>query len=432
MKKILYIFFFTTLITLWSCEDLIETAPVNIITDDVVITDAASVESVLLGIYNSLQSGNTYNNLAITTPGVLSDELIHSGSFPTVAEMDRNQVLPSNVTAQGTWQSYYNGILVSNVLLERIGVVTMDEDLRDQYIGEARFLRALFHFNLTNLWGAIPLATTSDLATLSTIPRTSQEDIYAFVEAELTAAATLLSGVDQGNKVRVNEWGVKALHARVKLYAGDRSGAGALANDVITNGGYSLEADYGDVFDGGSSETILEVFSSVNDQNGIAFQFRTSGRYEYAPSAQLIAAFEPGDERAVMVENPGGAKPEAAKYLDVGTGTDRTIVLRLAEMYLIRAEANIGNAQADNDLNEIRNRAGLTDKASITLDDIMEERFVELCYEGHRWFDLIRTNRVDAVMSVINPTTWVSTASLLPIPLREIQQNPNLTQNPGY
>jgi hypothetical protein len=135
-----------------------------------------------------------------------------------------------------------------------------------------------------------------------------------------------------------------------------------------------------------------------------------------------------------MVAPVGDGRFQVAKYTDRATGTDQTVVLRLAEMYLIRAEANIGSAQADDDVNTIRNRAGLANISGVTLDDILQERFVELCFEGHRWTDLTRTGKADEVMSVINPLTWQSTDVLMPIPQREIQQNPTLVgkQNPGY
>ena len=434
MKKLRNIILITILFAGFSCEDLVTEEPVNIITDDVVINDEASAETALFGAYNSLQSGNMYHNQTIGDAGVLSDELIHSGSFPTVAEMDRNQVIPTNVTIQNMWSAYYNGIYKTNVILERIEGITIGADKSKQFIGEAKFLRALFHFDVMRYWGDAPLATSSDLATLKVIDRTPSAEIYTFLISELTESAALLAGVNHGNKNRANEWAAKALLARVQLYKGDKTAAGSLANDVITNGPYTLETVYDDIFAGNSDETILEVFSSVNDQNGIAFQFRKNGRYEYAPAAALIAAYEGGDARFSMIDDPATDKPEAAKYLDVATGTDKSIILRLSEMYLIRAEANIGNASADNDVNEMRSRAGLGDLTNVTIDDILQERFVEFTFEGHRWFDLVRTGKADAVMSVINPSTWTPTAVLLPIPQREIQQNPTLVgkQNPGY
>lgn len=421
------------------CEDFIDTQSTTQITDDVVIVDEESAEQVLLGAYSAIQAANAYSNQTIANPGVLSDELIHSGSFPTVNQMDVNDIQPDNVTLQGFWQAYYTGVFITNVILERVETIVIDPGAKDRIIGQAKYLRALMLFDLAKMYGDIPIPTTTSLSELSVITRSPISEVYTFLISELNQAATLLDDVDYGtegrdqeDRVRAGEWAVKALLARVYLYSDDKVNAGNIANDVIVNGGYTLAAPYSSVFNGNSSETIFEVFSSVNDANGIAFWFRTSGRYEYAPSPQMIAAFEASDSRKGMIVDPNGSKPEVGKYKDVATGTDRSIVSRLAEMYLIRAEATVGSAAADADVNLLRTRAGLADKTFVSLDDIIQERFVELCFEGHRWNDLIRTGRVDQVMSVINPTTWQSTDALLPIPNREILQNPAITQNPGY
>jgi starch-binding outer membrane protein, SusD/RagB family len=439
MKSFKLIIIFVALV-ISSCEEFIETEPTTIITDDLVIIDEESAEQVLLGAYSSLQSGNAYSNLAITNPGVLSDELVHSGSFPTVRQMDVNDILSDNVTLQGYWGTYYAGIYITNVILERIENISIDPAKKDIIIGQAKYLRALMLFDLVKLYGAIPVPTNSSLTDLSVIERTPANETYAFIIAELLEAASLLDDVDYGeagrddeDRSRAGEWAAKALLARAYLYSGDKTNAGLVADDVIENGGYTLPALYSTVFNGNSTEAIFEVFSSVNDANGIAFQFRSDGRYEYAPSPELIGAFEVGDTRLGIIADPAGSKPEVGKYKDVATGTDRTIVSRLAEMYLIRAEANIGSASADDDLNILRARAGLADLTSVSLADVLQERFVELCFEGHRWNDLIRTNTVSQVMSVINPTTWDSNVDLLlPLPNREVLRNPNLVQNPGY
>jgi hypothetical protein len=433
MKKLNILVFFLALLS-FGCEEFLEKAPFDIITDDIVITSIEDAETALLGAYSALQSADAYGNQTIGTTGTLSDELIHSGSFPTVAEFDNNAVLPSNVTLQNLWGAYYAGLYRANVVIERIEPLTASQDLKDQIIGEAKFLRALMHFDLVKLFGGIPYANTPDLATLRTLDRTPAETVYANIITDLTDAISLLEDVEHGHKNRANDWVAKALLARVQLYAGNLTQAGALANDVIENGPYSLEANYEDIFQGDSEEVIFELFFSVQDQNGLAFWLREDGRWEYAPSPQLIAAFEVDDDRSAMIEPHSQGGFQAAKYTDVATGTDKTIILRLAEMYLIRAEANIGDTQADDDVNVIRNRAGLGDISNVDLDDILQERFVEFCFEGHRWNDLVRTGRANTVMSVINPTSWQSTDVLMPIPQREIQQNPTLVgkQNPGY
>lgn len=434
MKKIKYLsFLFAIMLT--GCEEFLEQSPVDIVTDDIVISTADDAELVLLGVYSALQSADAYGNQIIGSTGVLSDELIHSGSFPTVAEFDNNAVLSNNVTLQNLWGAYYAGLFRANVLIERVETIEITPAEKNRVLGEAKFLRALMHFDLVKLFGGIPYVVTSDLSVLRSIDRTDASTVYTNIIAELNESITLLSGVDHGNNKRANSWVAKALLARVLLYNGDTAAAGTVANDVIENGPYTLEANYADVFEGGSEEVLFEVFFSVQDQNGMAFWFRSDGRWEYAPSTQLIDAMDNnGGDRADMIQARPQGGFQASKYTDVATGTDQTVILRLAEMYLIRAEANIGNSQADDDVNLLRNRAGLGDISGVDLDDILAERFVEFCFEGHRWGDLVRTGRANTIMPVINPTNWQNTDVLMPIPQREIQQNPTLVgkQNPGY
>lgn len=433
MKKFKYLFLLLV-ITLVGCEEFLEQSPVDIVTDDIVVSTAADAELVLLGAYSALQSADAYGNQTIGSTGVLSDELVHSGSFPTVAEFDNNAVLANNVTLQNLWGAYYAGLFRVNVLIERVETIEITAAEKNRILGEAKFLRALMHFDLVKLFGSIPYVETSELAVLRSIDRTDASTVYSNIISELNESITLLDGVDHGNNKRANSWVAKALLARVHLYNGNTATAGTIANDVIENGPYSLEANYADVFDGGSEEVLFEVFFSVQDQNGMAFWFRSDGRWEYAPSTQLINAFESGDDRSEMIQPRAQGGFQASKYTDVATGTDQTVILRLAEMYLIRAEANIGSSIADDDVNILRNRSGLGDISGVTLDDVLQERFVELCFEGHRWNDLVRTGRANTIMPVINPTNWQNTDVLMPIPQREIQQNPTLVgkQNPGY
>lgn len=442
MKNIKFLYALLAVVFLASCEEDLEVIPVDRIGTNTVITDAASAETAILGVYSSLQGGGLWGNLGITGTGTLSDEGIHSGSFPTVSEMDNNEIFATNVTVRGYWNGIHSGLFRANFVLERLGDVDLTAALASQYEGEARFLRALFHFLGTNLYGDFSIAQSSVLAELEVLPRSAPSAVYAAIEADLNAAITLLNGVSFGAneaRVRATPNAARALLARVQLYQGNLAAAGATANEVITNGGFALEANYGDVFSGASNEVIMQVFASVNDQNGIAFQYQPAangGRLEHAASQAIVDAYPAGDTRAAYnlaadVTIPSGF--HVNKYRDAGNGTDNPVIFRLAEMYLIRAEANLGTAQADADINMLRARAGLAPlAAAATLDDVMNERMLELAFEGHRWFDLKRTGRVDAVMSLINPQTWQSTDALMPIHPEDVTINPNLNQNPGY
>ncbi|WP_436517510.1 RagB/SusD family nutrient uptake outer membrane protein [Ekhidna sp. To15] len=436
----------------FSCEDFVTQEPVDQILTENTIIDAASADQAILGIYSRMQTANLYGDASIGYVGILSDELQHSGSFPSIAEMDQNDVTAANVSLDNIWQQAYTTIFQCNNVIEILEVTDFPDltaEAKSVHIGEARFVRAFLHHHLAALYGAIPLVTTTDVAVNSEIARTSQGNVYDFVITEAAAAATELATADWGANAqyRATEWAAKALRARALLYNGDASAAATVADDVITNGGYSLGGSYSGIFTPGyrNPETggpiIFSMFYSATDGSGLAFQFlQDGGRFEYAVGDELVSAMlgdltitSDDDPRALISLN--GSDPQGRyvveKYTDVNTGTDNTVLFRLAEMHLIRAEGNSATAAAD--INALRTRAGAPAySGSGSLADVLAERFVELSFEGHRWFDLVRTGNAQSVMGSVAGSNFTANDELMPIPQREIQQNPNLTQNPGY
>lgn len=439
MKKYNIIIIIGLLLVFTSCEDFLVQAPVDLIGDEFVIEDDASAEGVVLGMYSSMQTTSAWGDLVIFTPGILSDEMNFTGTFPTKEQFFVNNITAENVTMRGMWSQAYRTILIANTFLERApDVGGLDPVLVTQLTAEAKFGRAFAHFDLVKFWGDVPLVLVTDKAIVEIIPRTSVATVYAQIITDLTEAEAVLP-YNSSEKNRVTKGAAQALLARVYLYTGDMTQAGAWADKVIQNGGYSLEPNYTDVFTqgpgGGSSETIWQLFASSGDQNLLAWYTQPvsfGGRIDYAPSPKTVALLEDdiNDTRRNLIvddpDRPGGFV--TIKYTDVATGTDQPNVLRLADMYLIRAEANSSVA----DINVVRARAGAAPIATYSQSALLDERMRELAFEGHRWFDLIRTGNVNAVMSVTKPISWDATDELLPIPQREIDQNPTLTQNPGY
>ncbi len=451
MKKILLNIALGASIALGSCEDFVTQEPITGIAPETVIIDGESAETAVLGVYSGIQGGGMYGLSLIADPGVLSDEMTHSGSFPTIAEMDNNNINSRNVTTDNTWAAGFSVLFRANNIIEILDSETEFSSFpaadRARILAEARFGRALTLFQLANAYGDVPLATTTELAVLELIERSPQAEVYAFVISEAEAAAAALDGVSFGTELetqaRASKWAAKALQARANLYAGNLAAAGALANEIIESGEFSLASSYATLFGPGpvvNDEIIFSVAYNANDQNGMPFQFLPAGRFEYAVGSDLVGAYAVGTDdedgrAATIVFNDADplSRYYVNKYQDLNNGTDGVIAFRLAEMYLIRAEANLQSnpAAALADINVLRTRAGVAELGAITLDDILNERFMELAFEGHRWFDLRRTGKLVEVMSGIN-SDFVINDQFLPIPQTDRDLNPNLTQNPGY
>jgi len=350
--------------------------------------------------------------------------------------------------------------------------------IKQQLTGEAKMIRAYWYFYLTNLYGDVPLVTKTDYKVNVNLSRTPRADVYTQMILDLKDAANQLSSnfVDATDtagtteRARATKWAAKALLARMYLFNGDYMNAEALTGEVIANTAlFSLGTDLNSVFLANSTEAIWQLATplpnSINTADGRGFILLAapSGglpQGSTAISPQLMSSFEAGDLRkADWVGSFATTGVPATTYYfpykyqvhddnnNPNGRTEYNMVLRLAEQYLIRAEARAqqGNtAGALADLNVIRNRAGLagyggpTDNASL-LAAILHERQVELFTEwGSRWFDLIRTKTVDAVMGAPGNVcqakggTWNANKALFPIPESEIQADSHLTQNAGY
>jgi hypothetical protein len=339
-------------------------------------------------------------------------------------------------------------------------------------LGEAKFVRAYIYFYLVNYFGDVPLVLTTDLKTNANISRSTKADVYARIVSDLSEAqadlspdflSTDLSTVTT-ERVRPNKAAATALLARVYLYNQQWQKAEEEASEVINDSRYQLLPDLNGVFLKNSPEAIWQMQPQfVDDGNSNTPDGRTLIPYpgdvpQRVISSFLLNTFEANDLRradwTTTVSSGGADYPISFKY-KIGNTTGGTqdqqeyiMVLRLAEQYLIRAEARaqqgklLGADGAASDLNAIRNRAGLPNTAAAAqgdlLDAISRERRVELFIEGaHRWFDLKRTGKIDAVMGVVTPLkggTWSPYKALLPIPAQEFKNNPALRghQNPGY
>ncbi|MCF0069694.1 RagB/SusD family nutrient uptake outer membrane protein [Dyadobacter sp. CY261] len=380
----------------------------------------------------------------------------------------------SNTYFRDAWLGHYQGIARANGILDRIGDAEFDAGLKAQYEGEARFLRAMFYFNLVQLFGDVQLITTEigDPYATADIQRSPASDVYALIEADLAVAEEKLPAtITAANAGRASKWAAKALLGKVLLTQKKYAPAAAKLKEVIDSNAHRLMASYADVFSASTSfANNKEVILAVQNKGGQIGQgggfytlwtpfgaaspdFGVSGGPGDGvnkPTADLIAAYEKGDVRktasiATSYTNTGGVvinEPYPVKFIQTGIIRGESDVdypvLRYADVLLMYAETlNEQNqpAAALPLINQVRKRAGLPDLTAGTQADLRlaleNERRVEFAFESQRWFDLKRTDRFVPVMTAKgHPAKPFQ--NLYPVPLRELELNKKLTQNPGY
>ena len=452
------------LVTAVSCDNPLDVNPVDVVAEEIAVTDAVSARAALAAAYDALQDFDYYGTDYVTLLEVLSDNALHTGTFTTYADADLNEVRTDHSGLETMWDALYFAIDRANVVLERIpDVPGLDAETRDQMLGEAHFLRALSHHNLARVWGEVPVRTTRvrSIDEASTATRATLAEVYAQIRDDLDRAEALMS-VDRAGRT-ASDLAVRALRTRVLAYEASPAPVGLATNDwaaveaqataVINTTGLSLAPSYADLFSmqgGTTSEDIFRVAFGDQDQGSISYYYvvkSLGGRRELAPTADIRGAYETGDARAdwsVKTDPDNDERYYASKFPSVSS-TEHIHVIRLAEIYLIRAEARArqGNlAGAVDDYNVLRARAGLPPHVlgvdvvaaeQNVLDAIWQERRVELAFEGDRWPELVRTGRVDAVMTLHNGSDFPDHQQLFPIPQAEIDvTGGQLTQNPGY
>ncbi|NUO00888.1 MAG: RagB/SusD family nutrient uptake outer membrane protein [Saprospiraceae bacterium] len=436
--------------TFTACDKNIELEPETALDGTAGFKTKQDVDAALIGCYSALQSAN-YMGLRYWALGdMYADILAHTGTFPSFAQVANRSILADNVELRNMWQQIYIAInRANNVIASAPGVTDPSFNVNNA-IGEARFLRAYNYFNLLAFYGGtpagynqagglgVPLVTTPTLtaADAAPKPRNTEAEVWALILEDLDFAVQNL--VNTNGTGRANKRVANALKARVHLFRGEWTPAENAAGEVITTGGYSLipGSTYADIYlKKNTAEAIWELQFDVTNANSIAFFYyptNLGGRNEIASTTGLRDAHEAGDVRqAVNYTTTPAAKTQ--KYTRV-PGDDNVLLIRLAEMYLIRAEAQARSgklSEAVNDLNTIRTRAGLGMASPATAEEIVaaveKERRLEFAHEGHRWFDLRRYNK----WSTVGITQEYR--ALWPIPQREVETSAGIiTQNPGY
>lgn len=445
------------LMYLVSCEDFVAINPPNTQLSGVeIFEDIQTVEAALIHSYSQLRDnvltvGNSSGMGYLL--GLYSDELVYYGSAASnTHQFYQNSLIPSNSAVSSIWKGSYKLIYEVNTIIEGIERSNnLPEEEQDQLLGEAYFLRAFLHFHLLNLYGDIPYVDTTDYRINSKVSRMDQDSVYEKIIEDLKLSKSLVAIAYMGsNKVRPNKWVVTAFLARVYLYDNKWSEALQEAQEVILKGSYTLNNNITAVFLKNSTETLWQFdaeMAGANTKDASTYVLKQAPPQIISLAPYFIADIEAGDARfshwigSVSDGVETWYFPYKYKQNTVtGTTEECSIVIRLAEMFLIVAEANaqLGNSEeALVPLNAIRERANLSPitatASSEVLEAIYRERKMEFFTElGHRFFDLKRTGTANKQLTPVK-LNWKNTSSYWPIPESELILNPNLEpQNQGY
>lgn len=453
--KIQLLILFVTL-SIVGCDSFVDVAtPNSQLTGATVFEDRTTANAALIDIYSKLRdtgllAGNA--NGSGVCLGLYADELIYYGAAnDNTSFIFNNTMIATTPMAAQLWNESYQQIYCANAVVygceNSTGLSSSD---KNQFIGEALFVRALVHFYLVNLYGDVPYITTTDYEVNRLVSRMSASEVYDRIITDLQEAISLLpEGYVAPDRVRPNRSTASALLARVFLYNGNWAAASNEASAVLNNGEYVWETDINKVFLKDCTATIWQLSPRLEGNNtdeGSVFVFQSGPPPFVGLREELYSSFLNDDLRKsqwiASVTDGTSTWYHANKYkqnTNTGSSLEYSIIFRMAEMYLIRAEARARQGElstAKEDLNKVRNLAGLSNTSANSEAEIiaavMEERRFELFTEhGHRFFDLKRTGALNTILPVVK-LGWNTTDVHWPIPETELLANPNLTQNPGY
>lgn len=436
---------------------ILDTDPVDSIPGEDAIRDKRSMLAALNGVYNEMQTAALATDATLFAD-LAADNLIHIGTKKEYRQVSDQRIVPENAYVQGIWDNSYDAINRVNHLLDKLPDVNgISASELDRAAGQLHFLRALNYFNLVRWFGGVPLKdkpTTGITPSELNMARATVGEVYDFILGDLELAKAALNGTGRQSSLLADEGAVRALLARVQLYRQNWQAALVEAEAVLAMD-YELVAGdlYASLFDESVSnnEIIFQIdYLNDDDVSQLADWCSPEARFEVAAwesAAKLNSisnAFAAEDKRKEVTVGFTGDDYFCNKYQDFNKAKDNVIVIRLAELYLIAAEAlnELGYdefGQAFFYLNQLRLRAGtelltpadLPDQQAFRLA-IEEERRLELAFEGHRYHDLVRTGRASEVLPKEGPLTQEN-QFLFPIPQSELDANKMITaNNPGY
>lgn len=447
---------FVVILSSSSCSDFVEVPlPNSQLTGTTVFESELTANAAMAQIYAQLRDGGILSGLPTGVSvrmGLYADELQDYTNSTISLTIYNNALTADNATVASLWTSSYSQIYNVNSVIQGVeNATTLPIVVKNRVAGEALFVRAVVHFYLLQIYGSIPYITGTNYEMNRKVTRSSADEIYAAIAKDLESASTRLpDNYSSSDRAKPNKMVAKAMLARVYLYMNKNIEAANEASTVINSPLYAWETDLNKIFLRNGRTTIWQLASATavrNSNEGTTFIFVSGPPPVCALRSDFLNAFETGDQRkvnwtkAVTTGLNTWYHPNKYKLRTATTSSQEySIVLRLAEQYLIRAEARAKQgdlAGAKADLNKIRTTAGLPIITSTIATEILSEiqkqrRFEFFTEHGHRFFDLKRSGTADAILTVSKPG-WNSSDIVWPIPELELNANPNLQpQNTGY
>jgi hypothetical protein len=432
--------------------DFLDVDPKQSIGSDQALQTEQNVRAALTGAYNDLSDDDLYGGQYMMSPDLLADagDVQWVGTFASPAEIIRKNIQTNNGFVETQWTEAYETINAANNVLNALDRVE-DPQERGRIEGEARLIRGVLYFELVRLFGqpwnagdpsstpGVPLILepTRDITEEDNVSRNSVQAVYDQVADDLTSARDLLP---ESNGVFADTYVASAFLSRVHLMQQDYEGAAEAADRVLQSDQFELAPTFADAFN--NVEDIPEYIFAIqissqdgaNDLNTFYAAEADGGRGDINVQQQHLDRYDDADARGdFFYADPGTGDTRTQKWQDDESDGANIPVIRLAEMYLTRAEANlrlsgstVGPNSPSEDVNEIRERAGLSPVNSVTVDDVLRQRRLELSFEGNLLHDLKRTGRP------IGSIPFDANELVYPVPQRECDANPEITQNPGY
>jgi hypothetical protein len=442
--------FLISAVVLVSCADLLEPEPTTGVSDKRSIYDEKSANAALNGTYNSLRGSSYYGLDFNFIPYLFADNVKFVGIQTYYKIFIRpngygiTNLQSDNSALSGVWSGIYRTINNANHLIDKVGEVddpNFTQEERNSILGQAYFIRGLSYFDLIRFWGGVQLVLkpTTSPNDVTGIKRSSQEETYAQVNADLAEAEALLTS--STSRIFVDLGAVQALIARIALYQQDWAKAESYASKLITNSKYALVKPYSVFYtDKESTESILELEFTISESNPSSNWWRPSelgGRYEASLNDEIVGLLKDpnvGGNRGELVLESERRKEIYNGFYWRAQRDNPEYVFRIAEQYLIRAEARAHLnklSESLEDLNKVRERADVPalpanqyDTLAKALLVLENERRVEFAVENHRFFDLRRTNRLHDVLGETE-------GYLFPIPINQLDRDPYLEPNPS-